>query len=133
MISVQHSSEVSVKPSSRGWSTVDPVFHVDASGVNHQALVRFVGELDLAGVKQAQDQVLDVLDQCPRGALILDLADLTYCDSAGIHVLLRLRTETEARGREMILRHLQPWVARILELAGVRDQFTIEDSTANAE
>ena len=103
------------------------VFEVESSGADGQVLVRFLGELDMAGVKEAHDQVVDVLDRIPQGVLIVDLGRLTYCDSSGIHVLLGLQAETRARGRQMMLRHLRPGVARVLEVAGVRDQFVIED------
>ena len=106
---------------------MDPVFHVDTSAVDGQALVRLLGELDMAGASEARNQVLDVLDQMQAGVLILDLGGLTYCDSSGIRVLLALQADTEARGRKMVLRHLQPIVARVLEVTGVRDQFDIED------
>jgi anti-sigma B factor antagonist len=81
----------------------------------------------LPGVGEAFDRVVDVLDQTPAGVLILDLRKLTYCDSSGIRVLLTLQAETCARGREMMLRHPQPAVARVFEVTGVRDQFFIED------
>ena len=106
---------------------MEPVFSVDTSAVDGQVLVRFLGELDLAGVSEAHDQVRDVLDQTQRGVLILDLGGLTFCDSSGIHVLLDLQAATRARGREMTLRHLVPAVARVLEIAGVRDEFVVED------
>jgi anti-sigma B factor antagonist len=105
---------------------VDPVFEVDTSRIDGQALVGFCGELDLAGFTQAHLTTVDVLDQT-SGALILDLSRLTYCDSSGIHLLLKLQAETQARGREMKLRNLQPVVARVLDVAGVRDDFVIED------
>jgi anti-sigma B factor antagonist len=105
---------------------MDPVFQVDTTGVDGQLLVRFLGELDLAGITQAHDQVVEVLDQAP-GPLILELGRLTYTDSSGIHVLLSLQSETRLRGRGMILRSVQPAVAKVLEIAGVRDQFVIED------
>jgi anti-sigma B factor antagonist len=106
---------------------MNPTLGVDVSHADGEVVVRFVGELDLAGRVQAHDRVVAALDQFPRGALILDLGTLTYADSSGIHVLLRLQSETRARGREMMLRHVQPAVARVLEVGGVRDQFAIED------
>jgi anti-anti-sigma factor len=105
----------------------DPVFAIDASGVDGQVLVSFIGELDMAVAEHAHDQVAALLDQNPHGALVLELGRLTYCDSSGISLLLRLQAETHARDRTMTLRHVHPNVARVFEAAGVSHQFAIEE------
>lgn len=106
---------------------MEPVFEVDAGAVNGEVLVRFVGELDIAAIGDAHDGVVGVLDQNPNGPLIVDLEGLTFCDSSGIRELLVLQRLANARGREMVLRHVLPNVTRVLEVVGLSDAFTIEE------
>jgi anti-anti-sigma factor len=106
---------------------VEPVFEVDAGAVNGEVLVRFVGELDMAGIEDAHDRVVEVLDAHPKGPLILDLHGLTFCDSSGISELLMLKRVTIAQDRKLVLREIHPNVARVLEALGLSEQFVIED------
>jgi anti-anti-sigma factor len=107
---------------------MDSAFEVDRSRVDGHARVRFVGELDMAEVQRAETEVIEVLDRT-AGELTLDLSDLTFCDSSGVRLLYKLHTETEERGRNMVLQHPTPLVCRVLELMGVIDRLTIEDGS----
>jgi len=51
--------------------------------------------------------------------LVLDLADLTFVDSAGLGALLAIRDRTEDLGIEMVLTNLSDPVRRILDLSGM--------------
>ena len=107
---------------------MDPVFEIDRSQVDGHARVRFVGELDMAAVGQAQAELIEVLDQT-CGALTVDLSSLTFCDASGIGLLLKLDSETKARGRVMVLRHPTPSVQRVFRVLDLVDHLTIEDGS----
>lgn len=65
-----------------------------------QVLVaRLVGELDLATVGEAGPQVLAAAG---NDSLVLDLAGLTFLDSAAVHLLFRLVKRFHDRGREVV-------------------------------
>ena len=104
------------------------MFDIDRSQVDGHARVRFVGELDMAEVEQAHDEVVDVLDQTD-GALTIDLSSLSFCDASGVRLLLKLDSETKARGRAMVLQHPTPPVHRVFRVLDVVDQLTIEDGS----
>ena len=76
--------------------------------------MRFVGELDMAAVEQAHAEVVEVLDQT-GGALTIDLSSLSFCDAAGVRLLIKLDSETKAHGRAMVLQHPTPAVHRVCE------------------
>ena len=103
-------------------------FDVDWSQVNGHARVRFVGELDIAAAQQAHADVLGVLDKT-AGALTVDLGGLTFCDASGIALLLKLDSETKARGRSMVLQHPTPLVFEMLRVLDLVDHLTIEDES----
>jgi anti-sigma B factor antagonist len=105
---------------------MDPVFDIDRSQVDGHARVRFVGELDRAAVEQAHAEVIEVLDKT-AGALTVDLSRLTFCDASGVSLLLKLDSETKARGRVMVLRNPTPVVHRVFRVLDLVDHLTIED------
>ncbi len=57
-----------------------------------------VGELDLATVADAGPQVLAAAGD---DALVVDLAGLTFLDSAAVHLLFRLVRRFQERGRRL--------------------------------
>jgi anti-anti-sigma factor len=105
-------------------------FDIDRSQADGHARVRFVGELDVAVAEQAHAEVIEVLDQT-AGALTVDLSSLTSCDASGVRVLVKLDSETKARGRAMVLQDPTPFMRRVLRALDLVDHLTIEDG-ANA-
>ena len=103
-------------------------FDIDQSQVDGHARVRFVGELDIAAVDQAHAEVIGVLDQT-AGALTIDLGGLTFCDASGVGLLLKLDSETKARGRAMVLQHPTPFVYQVLRVLDLIGRLTIEDES----
>jgi anti-sigma B factor antagonist len=110
---------------------MDSVFDLERVSLDGHARVRFVGELDLAEVDQAQVDVIEVLDQS-TGVLTIDLSGLTFCDSSGARLLYRIDGEAKARGRTMVLQSPTPAVHRVLDVLGLVQILTIEDELTDA-
>jgi anti-sigma B factor antagonist len=62
-------------------------------------VARLVGELDLATVAEAGPQVLAAAG---NDSLVLDLAGLTFLDSAAVHLLFRLVKRFHDSGRQLV-------------------------------
>ena len=78
------------------------------------------GELDLAAAPLLGGQV----DQVPPGhALVIDLAETTFIDSAVLKELLRARAEMAARKERLILAAIPAQVRRLLALTGTSEHF----------
>jgi anti-anti-sigma factor len=60
-------------------------------------------------------------------ALILDLGDLTFCDSSGIAMFLAAREKAEAEGTALTLGNLRPSVARVFAISGVDQVLAITE------
>lgn len=91
-------------------------------------IARLSGEIDLSnagGIEQA------IVVTTPNHAeqILLDLSDVEYMDSAGIHLIYRLREKLKSRGQALvlILRAESP-AGDALRLAGVMDHLEIRDS-----
>jgi anti-anti-sigma factor len=79
-------------------------------------VVQVHGELDMESVEELDDQVADVLGLEAR-AVVLDAAGLTFMDSSGIAILLRLA----ARFGSLEVRHASAVIRQIIEASGVEE------------
>jgi anti-anti-sigma factor len=80
--------------------------------------VRFAGELDLATVEEAREVVAQARRRQP-GLLRLDLSELTFLDSSGLHLVLQVHAACRAEGRELEIVPGPRNVQRVFDLAGV--------------
>jgi anti-sigma B factor antagonist len=90
--------------------------HPEPGGVR----VRPCGDIDLATV----DSLRRHIDQCVAAGpkhVVLDLRDVTFMDSTGLHLILE--TDAAARAAEWELQLIPgpAHVQRVFELAGLRD------------
>jgi anti-sigma B factor antagonist len=51
--------------------------------------------------------------------VVVDVAELDFCDSSGLAVLMSWHQRCEACGRELVLRSPQPNLVRLLEITAV--------------
>jgi anti-anti-sigma factor len=86
-------------------------------GVYHLA-----GEFDMAEVESFVDATVQALDG--TDAVTVDLSELTFIDSSGIHAIVRLSQRVGGRG--LVLRNPRGTVARVIELIRVADAPGIE-------
>ena len=72
-----------------------PQTTVERSPDGGAALVKIAGELDLATVPGVQRE-LDPLVQSPPGRVVFDLSGVSFMDSSGIAMLLRVAEKVES-------------------------------------
>ena len=98
----------------------DPSFTAELAPADGTTVLRLRGELDLSGVEQAQMQAGRLLEQLTPGErFVVDLSELTFCDSSGIRALMQIRADALAAGKKLLLSSPTPPVRRVFELAGV--------------
>jgi anti-sigma B factor antagonist len=85
-------------------------------------VVNLDGEFDMSEVEAFRSCMEGVIASCD-GAVIVDLADVTFIDSSAISALLHTRRCLAGEGREFRLQHLTASVSRIFELAGLTGTF----------
>jgi len=78
--------------------------------------IRLAGELDLSN-KAELDEVLEAAVE-DGGAILVDLSELTFMDSTGIHAFLRAAVSLRGRGC-LILHGEQDRVRRVMDLVRV--------------
>jgi anti-anti-sigma factor len=96
----------------------------DADGATTVALT---GEFDLATAGELEILV-DRLISEGRNRIVLDLHDLTFCDSVGLNALVRARNRCEADGGSLRVTGSRGEVADVLRIGGLFDHLTSSDS-----
>jgi anti-anti-sigma factor len=85
------------------------------------------GELDLGTAPALRDALLRLLERDDVPNVLLDASGVTFADSSGLGVLLMGARRWKAEQRTFALRSPSQPLDRLLDLAGVRRAFTVED------
>ncbi|MFD6916003.1 STAS domain-containing protein [Streptomyces virginiae] len=101
-----------------------PSLDIDtATHAGPQTVLTITGALDMDTVPHIT-VATDPVDLGGR-TLVLDLAAVTFMDSAGLNTLLILRNRVEAEQGTLELRGLPDQALRLLDITGVRALFTL--------
>jgi len=86
--------------------------------------VRVGGELDIARAPQLER----TLDACQARLVVVDLRELTFIDSSGLHAIINAGIRARRSGRRLVLVRVPSDVERILTLTGISDHVEIADA-----
>ncbi|MFF3216940.1 STAS domain-containing protein [Streptomyces sp. NPDC002886] len=94
-----------------------------------RCVVHVGGEMDADRAPMLHQALHTALTQ-PDGPdeIVIDLADLSFCDSSGINVLVRARHTAIGHGRRISLRNPQPQFLRLLEMTGADAVFPVTNT-----
>jgi anti-sigma B factor antagonist len=111
---------------------VVPGIRVTTVHVSSDAYVCSVaGELDADSVDELRRELeLTAAGSCRR--LVLDLVDVTRLDSAGLGLLLAISDRLKRDDGELIVVSDDPRTLRLLDVTGLRRQFRLEQTLADA-
>jgi anti-anti-sigma factor len=99
---------------------------VTASRDGDCVVVSVDGELDLGAREGSDSVVLPLLDaNTPATSVDVDLGAVTFMDSSGLGILVRLWHWCEPHDARLRLTAVSPNVLRILEYSGVTEMFEI--------
>ena len=90
-----------------------------------ERIIQLAGELD---VVTAPAEFSRVVEERPAAGNVirLDLGQVTFIDSSGIAMLLKIKAHLEGGGCALVLADLSPPVQRVFEILGLNDAFSIE-------
>jgi len=89
-----------------------------------QATVIFAGELDIASADQAYEYVRGVID-AHDGQVLLDVADLSFCDARGLGALARMSRHAGQAGCSLQLVAPSPRLMKIILITGLEDKLPV--------
>jgi anti-anti-sigma factor len=106
-------------------TAVEPIFTAELVRDGGPPRLALAGELDLATVP-VLEQAIPALGS--GDALVIDLRELEFIDSSGVHVLMRLDDAARRDGWTLTLVRGGRDVQRVLDLCHVGDRIQIVDS-----
>src|SRR3954454_12058846 len=99
-----------------------PEFVCDVRSDRRRSVVRLAGELDLQVAGDVGAAVEELLDAgCPQ--VVVDLRDLRFLDSSGVHVLIEATQAAERRRGAVALIRGPRNVQRVLQITGTETLF----------
>ena len=102
-------------------------FRVETHTTGRAATVAVSGELDLVSSPTLED-ALDRVGGTDVDLVLLDLRELEFMDSTGLHLLIKAQQRLQEQGRRFAVIKGGVQVERLLSLTGVADLLKIVDS-----
>jgi anti-sigma B factor antagonist len=81
------------------------------------------GELDMATVPILEEHLVRA-EADGVAAIVIDLVEVTFIESVGLHAFVAARKRAEANGRQLFLFGVKPELRRVFELT--RTEFLLE-------
>jgi anti-sigma B factor antagonist len=106
-------------------SALSPDFVCDVHPDRDRVIVRLGGELDLATAPEVGTTVHDLFD-AGFTSVVVDLRQLTFLDSTGIHTLVSAQRSAERRECSLSLLRGPRSVHRVFELTGTDSLFAFD-------
>ena len=102
-------------------------FRVDVRSENRAIVLAVAGELDLA-TSPALEQEMERVRDADVDLLIVDLRDLRFMDSTGLHALVKAHKQAHDTGRRFAVVQGGAQIERLLDLTGVGDLLVVAQS-----
>lgn len=90
-------------------------------------LLMVSGELDLASSPVLAEELARA-DEMDARTVVVDLRDLDFMDSTGLHIVLKAHQRAQELGRRFVLVRGNRQIERLLSLTGVDEKLVIVDS-----
>jgi anti-anti-sigma factor len=106
-----------------------PPLSLSVSRSDETAVLRLVGEVDIANVSRLRGRLRDLLEpgrSQPVRHLVVDASGLQFLDLSGLQALLDAERDLRRRGGTLVLRSPTRRVRRLLSLLDVVGTLTVE-------
>lgn len=110
--------------------SVDQRLQVDTRNEPDRIVLELHGELDLAGAPLLTEALARA--ESEQLALVLDLEDLQFVDSAGLRVILAAQERARTAERDFATTPGSPQVQRLFKIAGVSEHLNTVGSPGGA-
>ena len=108
------------------------LFELQTTDEPYGTRAALTGEIDLSTVDDAEIQLRSAIGD-GDGLLAIDLRQVSFLDSSGLRLLLRINKELGEAGRRLIVVQGPRRVARVFELTGAEDQLDVVSDPAEIE
>jgi anti-sigma B factor antagonist len=102
--------------------SIDPGLAVQVSELDGYAVVTAAGSIDATNCAILDEQ-LDQALQLTNMAVIVDLAEVDFCDSTGLHTFVQARRKATTRGVVVIMAGLRNRVEYVFTITQLEEAF----------
>jgi anti-anti-sigma factor len=95
-----------------------------------EAVITLVGEIDMLTVPRLSQTVTEVLSTAPPPRVVLDLTEVTFCDSQGLGTLVVLSRKASMAQSCLVLTNVGDFLLRVLDITGLRGALMIQEAAA---
>jgi anti-sigma B factor antagonist len=106
-----------------------PDLTISVQGTASEAYVVLRGEIDMSTVARLSKVVGDVLHPAPP-RVVLDMAEVTFCDSQGLGTLVVLSRKASMAQSCLVLVNVGEFLLRVLDITGLRGALMIQEAAA---
>ncbi len=106
---------------------------IQARSEDRNLLLKFSGELDHHGAKDAIRELEEAVDAALPKKLVLDYSGVTFMDSSGIALLLRAQRRMQNLGGTVLVCHVPRQAKRVLDATGIDRFIKIETGGTDDE
>src|SRR5918998_3624303 len=103
-----------------------PPFEIRVRRAGDRAIVVPEGEIDLATADDVEARLQDLRAEGWRN-LVLDLRDVSFIDSSGLRLLVRMQNASQADEFDFSIVDGTPVISRVLEISGLSGIFARAD------
>jgi anti-sigma B factor antagonist len=101
-----------------------PELSISVQRTPGEAVVKLAGEIDMLTSTRLANTVNEILVE-PPGRIVLDLADVTFCDSQGLGTLVVLSRKATTAQSVLIITEVGDFLLRVLDITGLRSALMI--------
>lgn len=87
--------------------------------------VTIKGRVDTNTAPELEKELVGLFESAPK--LVLDLADVDYVSSAGLRVVLMAYKSLSARGKQLLITHVNDDVMEVFDMTGFSSFLEFED------
>src|SRR4051794_15254115 len=109
-----------------------PFFTVSSSLHGTAFVVQAFGELDYQHAPVFRDEMAKAWESEVSSVVVIDVTELTFCDSTGLGELILSLQRSQARGTRLALVGVHGTLERILTITGLRPAFELFSSVEDA-
>jgi anti-sigma B factor antagonist len=101
-----------------------PELSISVSRSPAEFVVSLAGEIDLSTAPQLSGLIGDLLADAPP-RLVLDMSEVTFCDSQGLGTLIVLSRKATMAQSCLVLTNVADFLLRVLDITGLRPALMI--------
>jgi anti-anti-sigma factor len=113
-------------------ATADEDWRFDiAQTAGRTVVTEVAGEIDLRTGRGLRKRLFELAD-AGFGRIVIDFAEVRFCDASGLGVLVAVQNRLRRQGGQLLLARVRPAQRRLLRVAGLNGLFPLHDSVAAA-